>query len=210
MAEGPDQVCICYRCIQSCATIIQAEYERLGNPLPRNQLHEDARTREQINSIVAEVAQLSKSEVSLSEFYVEFTRRIVTALAASGGAVWTMDANGHLALTHFASIEEAGLAESVQNASGHTSLLYEILSNGKGILVPPHAMLSSLVPGDLDAVASNPTDYLLVFGVLVAHGETVGLIEIFQRSGAGPDTQSGYLRFVAEMCDLAGYFLAKR
>ena len=33
------------------------------------------------------------------------------------------------------------------------------------------------------------------------------MVEIFQRTEAGPATQQGYLRFLAQMCDMAGEFL---
>ena len=35
LAEGPDQVYICYDCCQLCANIIQAECERLGIDVPK-------------------------------------------------------------------------------------------------------------------------------------------------------------------------------
>ena len=37
--------------------------------------------------------------------------------------------------------------------------------------------------------------------------ETAGLVEIFQRSDTGAGTQQGYLRFLGQMCELAGDFL---
>ena len=54
---------------------------------------------------------------------------------------------------------------------------------------------------------ANPTDFLLVFGLLKTNLETVGLVEIFQRFGAGAEAQSGYLRFLSQMCELAADFL---
>ena len=38
----------------------------------------------------------------------------------------------------------------------------------------------------------------------------VGLLEIFQRPGAGPATQNGYLRFVTQACALAGKFFQEK
>ena len=46
-----------------------------------------------------------------------------------------------------------------------------------------------------------------MLGLLKTDLETVGLVEIFQRSEAGPSTQKGYLRFLMQMCELAGDFL---
>ena len=40
--------------------------------------------------------------------------------------------------------------------------------------------------------------------------EVAGVVEIFQRSDTGPNVQRGYLRFLLEMCELAGDFLKSR
>jgi hypothetical protein len=37
LAEGPDQVFICYLCCQACANLIQAECKRLGVGVPKDQ-----------------------------------------------------------------------------------------------------------------------------------------------------------------------------
>ena len=55
-------------------------------------------TKQQIRTLVNEIAQLAKSEVAPEEFHAEFLPRVVSALAAIGGAVWTFDDQGRLAL----------------------------------------------------------------------------------------------------------------
>ena len=47
-------------------------------------------TKQQIRNLVREIAQISKSEFAAVEFYDAVLNRIVTALAAVGGAVWTV------------------------------------------------------------------------------------------------------------------------
>lgn len=42
---------------------------------------------------------------------------------------------------------------------------------------------------------------------LTVNQQTVGLVEIFQRSDSGPTTQRGYLRFLLQMCGAANNFL---
>ena len=49
-------------------------------------------TKQQIRSLVNEIAQLSRTEMSPEAYYAEFLTRIVTALAAAGGGVWTTTA----------------------------------------------------------------------------------------------------------------------
>ena len=57
-------------------------------------------SRRQIRTLMNEVSQLAKSDFEPTEFYGEFLKRVVTALAAVGGAVWTLNENGQLALQH--------------------------------------------------------------------------------------------------------------
>lgn len=62
--------------------------------------HEIEQTKQLIRSLVGEIAQLSKSDVAPEEFYGQFLPRVVSALAAVGGAVWTTNSEGRLALQY--------------------------------------------------------------------------------------------------------------
>ena len=44
-------------------------------------------TKQHIRSLVGEIAQLSKAEIAPEEFYGQFLPRVVSAMAAVGGAV---------------------------------------------------------------------------------------------------------------------------
>jgi hypothetical protein len=161
-------------------------------------------TKQQIRSLVAEISQLTKSELSPEEFYGEFLTRVVAALAAVGGAVWTKNQDGQLALQYHINLQETRLRESEDAQAQHGRLLYKIFSSGEGILAPPH---SGAEDGQQ---AGNPTDFLLVFGLLKTDLETVGVVEVFQRSDAALSAQKGYLRFLGQMCELAADFLKSR
>ncbi len=158
-------------------------------------------TKQQIRSIVSEIAQLAKADLAPEEFYQEFLTRVVSALAAVGGAVWTVNEDNRLALQYQISLQQTGLRESEEAQTQHARLLYKTLSGGRGLLVPPHSG-----SGD-DDEAANPTDLLLILGPLTTDLETVGLVEVFQRPDAGQKVQQGYLRFLSEMCELAADFL---
>ncbi len=162
-------------------------------------------TRRQIESLVGEISQLSRQNVAPGQFYGEFLNRLVTALAAKGGVVWTTGENGQLALQYQVNLQQTGLLEDEEKQKRHSRLLYKLLGNpdvagGNGLLVPPHSGF-----GEDDA--ANPTDSLLVFGPLRTDLEMVGLVEIFQRNEVAVQVQQGYLRFVVQMCQLAGDFL---
>ena len=163
------------------------------------------RTRMQIESLVSEISQLSRQNLAPGQFYGEFLNRLVNAMAAKGGVVWTTGENGQLALQYQVNLQQTGLLEDEEKQKRHSRLLYKLLSTpevagGSGALVPPHSGF-----GDDDA--ANPTDSLLVFGPLRTDLEMVGLVEIFQRDEVTQQIQQGYLRFVVQMCQLAGDFL---
>ena len=164
-------------------------------------------TKQQIRSLVAEIAQLAKTDVAPEEFYGQFLPRVVSALAAVGGAVWTVNPEGRLALQYQINIQETKLRENEEQLAQHSRLLYKVLADGTEVLVPPHSGPGDATPAEGETPAANPTDYLLVFGVLKTDLERVGIVEIFQRSDVGLSTQKGYLRFLGQMCELAGDFL---
>jgi len=162
------------------------------------------KTKQQIRGLVSEIAQLSKSEVAPEEFHGEFLTRVVSALAAIGGAVWTTEDQGRLSLAYQINLQETKLRDKEEEQIRHGRLLRKVLTAGEGMLVPPHSGA-----GDEDE-AANPTDFLLVLGPLKTDVDVVGVVEVFQRPGAGPNTQKGYLRFLLQMCDLAGDFFKTR
>jgi hypothetical protein len=172
---------------------------------PDHQLIEQ--TKQQIRALVAEIAQLSKADVAPEEFYGAFLPRVVSALAAVGGAVWALNPEGQLALQYQINLQETKLRESEERQAQHSRLLYKALSSPEGMLVPPHSGPGEADQLDQQTPAANPTDFLLIFGLLRTDLETMGLVEVFQRAEAGPSTQKGYLRFLLQMCELAGDFL---
>lgn len=161
-------------------------------------------TKQQIRSLVNEIAQLAKSEVAPPEFYGEFLPRVVSALAAVGGVVWTLEPEGRLSIGYQINLQETQLRERQEDQVRHGRLIQKVLASGEGMLVPPH---SGAGEGD---EAANTTDFLLVFGAIKTDLETVGVVEIFQRPDTGPSTQKGYLRFLLQMCELAGDYFKSR
>jgi hypothetical protein len=162
-------------------------------------------TRRQIQVLVGEISQLARQNVAPGQFYGEFLNRVVSALAAIGGVIWTTGESGQLALQYQLNLQQTGLLADEEKQKSHSRLLYKVLNNpdvagGNGLLVPPHS-------GFGDDEAANPTEFLLVFGPLRTDLEMVGLVEIFQRAEVASQVQQGYLRFLLQMCQLAGDFL---
>src|SRR6056297_513092 len=158
-------------------------------------------TKAQIRALVNEISALAKSGATADEFYPELLSRIITALAAAGGAIWLLDEDRHLKLQYQINAEPSILSADNEDASRHNRLITRVANTGQSLLVPPY---SGTTDGDSEG---NPTRYLLVLGALKHDGQNDGLIEIFQRPDTAPATQRGYLRFVQQMSDLAAEWL---
>ncbi|EMI20585.1 Biotin/lipoyl attachment domain protein [Rhodopirellula maiorica SM1] len=158
-------------------------------------------TKAQIRSLVNEIAALSKSGATAGEFYPELLSRIITALAAAGGAIWLLDEDRQLKLQYQINAEPSVLSGDSEDATRHTRLIQRVANTGQSLIVPPY---SGTTDGEAEG---NPTRYLLVLGALKHDEQQDGLIEIFQRPDTAPDTQRGYLRFVQQMCELAADWL---
>lgn len=164
------------------------------------------RAKQEIQSLVQEVVELSKSQIDPTEFYAALLDKSISALAAIGGVVWTIEENGPFKLEYQVNIQQTGLIENAEAQARHGRLLSQIAKRGEGVLVAPH---SGAAPGDEEASA-NPTEFLLVVAPIVTDNGVAGLVEIFQRTGARPNTQRGYLRFLQQICELAGEYLKSR
>ncbi len=162
-------------------------------------------TRQQIRGLVNEIAQFAKSEISPPEFYGEFLPRVVSALAAIGGAVWVVEEQGRLSLAYQVNLHDVRLREkSEEEQARHARLLYRVFGSDEGCLVPPYSGF-----GESDG-EGNPTEFLLVLAPLKTELERTGVVEVFQRPNPRVETQKGYLRFLTQMCDLASEYLKSR
>ncbi|MDO4587155.1 MAG: hypothetical protein Q4C95_07650 [Planctomycetia bacterium] len=162
-------------------------------------------TKQQIRVLVSEISQISKTDIAPEEFHSEFLPRVISALAAVGGAVWTLNPNGQLALGYQVNLQQTKLHENEEANKQHSRLLYKMLNaQEESNIVPAHS------GSDNEDEAGNPTDFLLLFGVIKTELETFGLVEVVQRSDTNPATQKGYLRFLQQMTGLASEFYKNR
>jgi multidrug efflux pump subunit AcrA (membrane-fusion protein) len=158
-------------------------------------------TKQQIRSLVSEISQLSKSDIGAEGYYAAFLQRVVSALAAVGGAIWLVEEGRRLQLAYQINLSQTLLDSSSPDAGRHLRLLNQVINSGEGNLFPP-------LSGAADENAGgNPTRYLIVLSPLRNDGQVEGIIEIFQRPDSPPATQRGYLRFMEQMSELAGEWL---
>ncbi len=161
-------------------------------------------TKKELRQIVQEITQLSHSDILQGQFHEEFLRRVVSALAADGGAVWMEGEEGELTLQYQINYPAQSLVDDRAGQSRHGLLLRNVFQSCQPTLVPPRSGAAD------ESEAGNPTEFLLIFATLKVEQQIVGVIEIFQRAGGGPTTQRGYLRFLVQMAELAGDFLKNR
>lgn len=164
------------------------------------------RAKFEIQSLVQEVVELSKQDIEPVEFFAAMMDKSVAALAAIGGVVWTLDEGGPLRLEYQVNLRQTGLVDSEAAQMQHGRLLTQIIDKGESTLIPPHS------GGELSdpQAPANPTPYLLVLAPIRSDRGVEGVIEVFQRTGARPTTQRGYLRFLQQISDLAGDYVKSR
>ena len=165
------------------------------------------RAKQEIQALVQEVVALSKSEIEETDFFAALLEKSISALAAIGGVVWTLEEGQPFKLQYQVNLQQTGLAASQAAQMQHAKLLGNIAKRGEPLLIPPH---SGAGEGPEDEGAANPTEYLLVVAPIKTDRGVDGLVEIFQRVGARPTTQRGYLRFLVQMCEIAGEYLKTR
>jgi hypothetical protein len=159
-------------------------------------------TKNQIRNLVQEIADLAKTECSVEDFYEGFLTRTTSALASIGGAVWVRESdNDPLKLQYHINLKKTKLAKDKKAQIRHGRLLKKLADAGEPTLVGPDSGATG------DDLPGNPTEFLLIVGPLKIDNQTIGVVEIFQRPGAGPTTQRGYVRFLMQMCDIASDFL---
>ena len=165
------------------------------------------RAKQEIQSLVQDVVTLSKSEIEEVDFFAALLEKSISALAAIGGVVWTLEEGQPFKLQYQVNLQQTGLAASQTAQMQHAKLLGNIAKRGEPVIIPPH---SGAGEGPEDEGAANPTEYLLVVAPIRTDRGVDGLVEIFQRVGARPTTQRGYLRFLVQMCEIAGEYLKTR
>jgi hypothetical protein len=158
-------------------------------------------TKRQIKSLVAEISELSKSDIAADEYYPNVLQKIIAALAANGGAIWLLDGEGAMRLSYQIRMDSALSDGGNPDAVRHSRLLARVMQQGKPELIPPQSSF-----GENQELA-NPTINLLILAPLIGSKQAVGVMEIFQRGDSQPDAQRGYLRFIDHMAKLIAEWL---
>ena len=81
------------------------------------------RAKREIQGLVQEIAELSRTDISPADFYNAMLNKVVSALAAPGGAVWTIADGGGLQLAYQINLQQTGLIENEVGQQQHGRLL---------------------------------------------------------------------------------------
>lgn len=164
-------------------------------------------TKMQIRAVMNEIAQAAALDIAPAEFHADFLPRVVAAMAAVGGVVWTFDPQEGLGLSYQVNLKALSDQLDEETNKLHSRLLYKMLeSSPEGTLVPPQ---SGAVEGEEES--GNATECLLLFCPIRTELETVGLIEIFQRPDTNMAAQRGFLRFLSQACRIiTDYYKARQ
>lgn len=165
-------------------------------------------TQREISDIVREIAAVSRSDISAESYFAKLTDGILRAMAAAEGVViWTR--GSELEFTPLARIgprTDTSIEDDARQT--HLCLLEEVYQAGAPVIVPP-------TPGaNSPDVPANPTELPTAL-VPIDVGATTGngnsstgtVIQVFLEDGESVIAQRGYLRFIAQMADLASEFL---
>jgi multidrug efflux pump subunit AcrA (membrane-fusion protein) len=161
-------------------------------------------TKQQIRALVNEINQLSKSELGPDQYFPEVLKRIIQALAAVGGAVWTMSESRQLKLVYQQQMNSSLLDAQREDAVRHKRLLDYVAGSSQPQLIPPKSGMSD------ERAGGNPTEHLLVIAPLMVDAAVEGVVEIFQRPNSQPNAQRGYLKFLVQMCEQIAEWMKTR
>jgi multidrug efflux pump subunit AcrA (membrane-fusion protein) len=173
-------------------------------PKPIDQTELDEAAWSEIERLIRDIADSARSGVSVADFYQHLLDRTVTATAAVGGAVWLRDAAGRFHLEYQINLESTGLVDCETARADHGRLLGTVVRDDQARSVPPR----SGQQGGHDS--ENQTGLLLMLCPVRFEGESMGVVEIFQRPSIHPATQRGNLRLLTMVAELAADFHRSR
>jgi multidrug resistance efflux pump len=174
----------------------------MNEPLLSNSATET--TWREIEDLVEAVSRSARTESSSREFHHQLVNHAVHALAAVGGGLWVQDTRQAWRLECQLHIPPEALGPESPVDPLREQILGWVVRTRQSRGVGPRAEL----PQQQDAV--NPTDFLWLLSPIVVQDEVIAVLEIWQRSGASPTAQNGYLRLMRVLCDLAADFHRNR
>jgi len=165
-------------------------------------------TRRQIQRLFEEVARLSELDLLPADYFGEFLKRVLAALAAPAGAVWMRTPQGNLQLQYQVNLQNLGLNRSEEAQQAHQELLRLAFQQPRPLHLPPQSFAGQPEGGKV--APGNPTDCILLLVPIQVENQVDGLLEVWQSPDRNPAAVNGFLQFMTEMCQLASRYLRNR
>ncbi|HET6327372.1 MAG TPA: GAF domain-containing protein [Planctomycetaceae bacterium] len=157
--------------------------------------------RDRVLQMARQIEELSQTAAPPETFFPEFLRLLVNSLGARAGAIWMLDGASRLRLAHELRFAETGIRENSPAAGVNDRLLNEALTTGQAV---------SLAPDDPNSANRLPAAFLVLVAALQVGEESLGVVEVFQRSDAPRDARPGFLQFVEQMVGHASRYLERQ
>jgi multidrug efflux pump subunit AcrA (membrane-fusion protein) len=157
--------------------------------------------RDRVLQMARQIEELSQTAAPPETFFPEFLRLLVGSLGARAGAIWMLDGTSRLRLAHELRFAETGIRDNSPAAGLNDRLLNEALTTGQAV---------SLAPDDPNSANRLPAAFLVLVAALQVGEESLGVVEVFQRSDAPRDARPGFLQFVEQMVGHASRYLERQ
>jgi hypothetical protein len=157
--------------------------------------------RDRVLQMARQIEELSQTAAPPETFFPEFLRLLVGSLGARAGAIWMLDGASRLRLAHELRFTEIGIRENSPAAGLNDRLLNDALSTGQA---------ASVAPDDPNSASRSPAPFLVLLAALQVGEESLGVVEVFQRSDAPRDARPGFLQFVEQMVGHASRYLERQ
>jgi hypothetical protein len=168
-------------------------------------------SQREIARLVNEVANAARTDQTPRQFSRLLVDRTLRALVAQGVILWQYKSTSSTQSARPFPIDRCGTTTdqtlTKNQALVVADLVSEVAEMGVPVVVPP-TPIEDLDPSTTQAI--NPTSYpLAIVPVPMATAMDGGYaIGVFLEPGGNIATQRGYLRFIAQMADLAGGYFA--
>ena len=158
------------------------------------------RHRGRVLALARQIEDLSHPSTDESLFFPEFLQRLLSAINAPAGLVWSTYVSGKAV-----PLAEHGLSQTSYHTNAHSdqingSLLMEVYRKGKSQMFGA---------GEADSL-TTPTDHLYVVTPLMAGATCLGFLEVLQRPNTDPRARPGYLQFIEQMGGYAARYMQER
>jgi hypothetical protein len=164
------------------------------------------RAHEQIRQFLGQLERMSQGDVAEAEFFGYLQDGMHRLMESVAELVWLVGEGGRVEPIVHAGVERTGVGATPEAQEAHNALVQSAFASPGGLIVPPRAQLGG---ADGAAVATNPTDLLVIAAPIDSKSGRVGLIEIFHLPNQD-DVQRGYLAFSEQVSAIAATYLDRR